>query len=105
MNNGRGDRLDQLQDLLENFLAASVADRIESNRRMTRLEQSMEQFQALVETSYEPVQALLEASTGHDAILASHEEILASHQAMISRLDAILERMVYREGRGNEEGQ
>jgi len=60
-----------------------------SNARMDRLEATLETFS-------EPIQVLLEASQQHDAIIASNN-------AMISRLDAIIERMVYREGRGNDE--
>ena len=35
------DRLDRVENLLEQFITASVADRQASNERMTRLEQSM----------------------------------------------------------------
>ena len=35
------DRIDRIEALLEQFIAASVADRQASNERMTRLEQSM----------------------------------------------------------------
>ncbi len=77
MNNGSGNRLDRIEALLENSIIAS-------NARMDRLE-------AAIETFREPIEILLESATRHDA--------------MISRLDAILERMIYREGRGNDDPQ
>lgn len=121
MTTNQPDRLDQLQTLLADFIAASTADRQASNERMTRIEEArerdrresnermtrletsmtaanakMDRFEALVETSYEPVQALLEAS-------AEHQTRIARQDALIERLDAILERMIYREGRGGND--
>ena len=79
------DRLDRIERAIENLtsVVAGLANAtVASNARMDR-------FEALVKMSYEPVQALLQVSS--------------ENQAMIERLDAILERMVYREGRGDGE--
>ena len=118
MTANQPDRLDRIEVAIENLTNTIVAsnariDKSEAafnakmekseatfNARMEKSEAAsnarMDRLEATLETFSEPIQVLLEASQQHDAIIASNN-------AMISRLDAIIERMVYREGRGNDE--
>ncbi len=96
MTNGSTDRLDRIEAAIENLVAANLAnnermerDRQQSNERMTKIEQAIERQQR-------PIEVLAASS-------ADHEVRIARQDALIERLDAILERMIYREGRGNEE--
>ena len=46
MTTNQPDRIDRIEALLENFIAASVRDRASSNERITRLEQMSEKTDA-----------------------------------------------------------
>jgi glutathione synthase/RimK-type ligase-like ATP-grasp enzyme len=106
MTNGSSDRLDRVEHLLENFIAASVADRQASNERMTRIEQGFEQAfnrsAQLLERVLRVQERTLDTQERTLETQQQHEARLARMDAVISRLDTIIERMVYREGRDGD---
>ena len=112
MTNGSNDRLDRIEQLLESFITASITDRQSSDERMTRLEQSLEQSfnrnSQLLERVLRVQERTLdtqERTLQEQRRQAQQNQILLDaatrHEATIARLDAILERLIYREGRGN----
>ncbi len=50
MTTNKPDRLDRIEDLLEGFIKASVADRQASNKRMNRFEIGLEETRKLVDS-------------------------------------------------------
>lgn len=76
MSNGSSNRIDRIEQLLEQIVQIQ-------QRAISLQGQQQEQIQVLVNAA------------------ADHAARLARQDALIERLDAIIERMVYREGRGN----
>lgn len=83
MIDGSRDRLDRIEQILEG-LAQNQGQIIQNQQQIIQSQGQIVQSQRLQQ---EQIQALVNAVTHHEAI--------------ISRLDAILERLIYREGRGN----
>lgn len=106
MTTNQPDRLDRIEQLLENFIAANVASSKSSNERMTRIEQSFEQAfnrsAQLLERVLRVQERTLDTQERTLETQQQHEARLARMDAVISRLDTIIERMVYREGRNGE---
>lgn len=107
MNNG-SNRLDRIEAAIENLTNAIVAERQSSSERFKQIEEARERdrqqsnermarIEQMIERQQRPIEVLAASS-------ADHEVRIARQDALIERLDAILERMIYREGRGNEEG-
>ena len=83
MNNGSRDRLDRIEQILESLA--------QNQRQLIQNQEQMVQNQRLQQ---EQIQVLVNAAL-------DHESRIARQDALIERLDTIIERMVYREGRGN----
>ncbi len=128
MSNGTGDRIDQLQGLLADFIAASTADRRESNRELAEIrqltnsnakaiqaltddvvtfklatEQSFEQARADRQELRDAVLRLSEVSEGIAHLVSSLDSdrptILRKLNSVENKLDRLLERG------GNDEQQ
>lgn len=83
MTNGSGDRLDQMEQLLERSM--QLLEGLAENQRQLIQNQDQQQSQ---------IQVLADAAL-------NHESRIARQDALIERLDAIIERLIYREGRSN----
>lgn len=114
MTNNPVDRLDRMQELIENFIAASVADRAASNERLTRVEQiissnaqsiqaltdNLVTFKLATEQSFEQAreerQELRIAMLGIANLLSSLDSdrptILRKLNSVENKLDRLLER-------------
>jgi len=128
VSNGTGDRIDQLQGLLADFIAASTADRRESNRELAEIrqltnsnakaiqaltddvvtfklatEQSFEQARADRQELRDAVLRLSEVSEGIAHLVSSLDSdrptILRKLNSVENKLDRLLERG------GNDEQQ
>ena len=77
-NPDSGDRLDRIETLLEQFIAASVADRQASNERMTRLEEAMADDRA---ASNERMTRIEEGLDRVEKIVESNNRFLESFSA------------------------
>ena len=82
MSHGSSDRLDRIERILEG-LAQNQGKIIQNQEQIVQTQGQIAQSQGLQQKQ---IQALVNAVTHHEAIIA--------------RLDAILERLIYREGRG-----
>ena len=83
MINESSDRLDRIEQILEG-LAQNQGQIIQNQEKVIQTQGQIAQSQGLQQKQ---IQDLVTAATYHEAIIA--------------RLDAILERLIYREGRGN----
>lgn len=108
MTNSSNDRLDRIEELLQRSIIAS-------DERMTRIEQNLEQsfnrsFQLLErvlrvqERTLDTQERTLENQRRQEQQTQILLDAATRHEATISRLDTIIERLVYREGR-NEDNQ
>lgn len=107
MNNGSNDRLDRIEQLIERSIIAS-------DERMARIEQSFEQsfnrssqllerVLRVQERTLDTQERTLETQKRQEQQNQILLDAATRHEATIARLDAILERLIYREGRGNED--
>lgn len=85
MTNGGSDRFDRIERILESL--AQNQERLVSSQG--QIVQTAGRILEIQQQQQGQIQTLADAAT--------------RHEAMISRLDAILERLIYREGRGNGE--
>lgn len=94
MTNASSDRLDRIEQALER--STQLLERVIGVQDVLLATQSQlvtvqGQLLTVQEQQNRQIQILLDSATRHDA--------------MIGRLDAILERMIYREGRGSNDDQ
>ena len=97
MTNGSSDRLDRIERILEGLaqnqgqVVETQRQIVDNQRQVIQSQERIVQIQGQIVQSQEQqqkqIQALVNAATHHEATIA--------------RLDAILERLIYREGRGN----
>ena len=90
MNNGSSDRLDRMESVLGQVIDLQARQQEQLGQHLDLIGQQ----QQLFGQQQGQIQILLDASK-------QHESRIALMEAMITRLDSIIERMVYREGRGD----
>jgi ABC-type transporter Mla subunit MlaD len=90
MTNGISDRLDRVEQILERSMRL-LGQMAENQRQIVQTQEQIIQNQ---EQQQSQIQVLVNAALNHKSGLARQD-------ALIERLDAIIERLVYREGRGN----
>jgi methyl-accepting chemotaxis protein len=89
-NPNGGERLDRIETLLEQFIAASVADRQASNERLTRIEQVVESNNRFLESFSQDLKQYTDSmnnfATRIEGIIAANNQ---DRQETNSRLAAI----------------
>lgn len=91
-DSNNGDRLDRIENLLEQFIAASIADRQASNERLTRVEQIvesnnrfLESFSADLKTYTESLNNLTTRMSGMIATANSDRQEINSRLSVIGQ--------------------